>query len=141
MNGGNCSLLNDLNTNPLYHAPNLLDTFPNQITNNPNSTIPNIHPEIHSCYYDIPSFIHTLSSSKQPILASLNCQSLQSKLSDIQLLLSESSTATNHISILALQETWRINHPSTLNIQNYSLIYKDRSPGQGGGWASISELA
>jgi hypothetical protein len=29
--------------------------------------------------------------------------------------------------------TWRITHPSTLNINNYTLIHKDRSPGQGGG--------
>jgi hypothetical protein len=133
MVGGNDTLLADLNANPIYHAPNLLDSFPNQINNNPNSTIPDFHPEILSHFYDIPTFTQKISSSKHPVLASLNCQSLQSKHSDIQNFLTESSSTSNHISILALQETWRINHPSSLNIKNYTLIHKDRSPGQGGG--------
>jgi hypothetical protein len=131
--GSNDTLLIDLNTNPLYTAPNLFDTFPNQINNDPNSTIPDFHPNLHSSFYDIPSFNQKIASSQHPILASINCQSLQAKHHGIQNLLTDSSSSTNHISILALQETWRINHPSTLNIQNYSFIHKDRSPNQGGG--------
>ena len=120
----NLQILTDLNSNLALcgNSP----TFP---SNDPTNPLPN--PIINSLFHDSLSFSTTFKNSSQIILASINIQSLQSKHSKLQELLSELSCTPLHI--LAIQETWAIPHTNLISIPGFNFIHSERKIGRGGG--------
>lgn len=125
--------LNELNLNPKFENPYpssyLLKNDPNDID---DPTLLPPPPPLNTCtFYDQNSLTQAFNNTKQPILASLNTQSLLSKHSAIAQLLSETQNTPIHI--LALQETWKIHHLELISIPNFNFIHSQRSHKNGGG--------
>ena len=75
--------------------------------------------------------LQKFQNTDSSILASLNAQSLLSKHSNLQLLISELSSIPLHI--LAIQETWAIPHPHLVSIPGFNFTHLERKIGRGGG--------
>ena len=84
-------------------------------------------------YLDIQKINTILKSQSDPIILSINIQSLNSKHQNLCQFLSDLTKDSLCIVAVALQEIWRLPHPELLNINNFQLITKQRNLGQGGG--------
>ena len=87
--------------------------------------------KINSCFYDVPVFTSKFATNNNLTIASLNVQSLQSKLPALKEFIIETKLAFN---IIALQETWTIHHPEFIVLPGYKFIHTNRKVNRGGGW-------
>ena len=118
-----------LNSDNRYNFISTLDT-----TTDVNDIIsPYTQFEVNSPFFDTHSLIANHSNHKQPLFLSLNTQSLQSKHTNISLLLAELANNHVHVDILALQETWRIPYTDLVEIPGYNFTHQHRTTNRGGG--------
>jgi hypothetical protein len=97
-------------------------------------TDPIINSNVISSLYDMHTFCDKFSNSKQPIILSLNIQSLNAKYNNLCDLINQLSTKNVTIDIIALQETWQIKYCNLVCILGYQqLCFKNRRAGRGGG--------
>jgi hypothetical protein len=128
------NLLTSLNSSPLYdHSKTLNATLH---TNDDTGTF--LHINLSSNFHDINSFIQSHADANNPIILSLNVQSLQSKFNSLLELINNFSRNKVKIDVIALQETWSIPHPDLFTIPGYHpIITKHRTGGRGGVLVSI----
>jgi len=81
-------------------------------------------------YHDINSINLLYPNSQHFIAASINIQSLNSKFQDLKSLI---ETLPQSLQIIALQETWNIPFPQTVDIPNFNFTHLQRSKSNGGG--------
>jgi hypothetical protein len=97
----------------------------------------NINPYQHTCisssYFDNESFITKFRKTHNPIVINLNVQSLNSKINSLRELIQQITDNDIYIAIIAIQETWNIPHPETVQIPGFNFICKQRTKGRGGG--------
>ena len=91
-----------------------------------------------SFYYTDTEFIQEMNPDSCTIM-SLNCQSLNSKFSQIKLLLDKFAESDKPIHVLCLQETWiedsKLIDMAQFHIDNYHLLAKNRYASAHGGLA------
>ena len=93
---------------------------------------------IKSNYYDLESFIDAFKNSHEPLLLSLNIQSLNSKYEPLKAFICEMQLAEIPLDIVILQETWELKFPNLLTIPGFQKIaYRTRDKGRGGGCGYI----
>jgi exonuclease III len=87
-----------------------------------------------SKFYDIKTFSNNFSTVKQPLILSLNVQSLNAKhdkLREFILMLEKDNVI---IDVIALQEMWSIKYPNLVSLPGYqNVCFKNRQCGRGGG--------
>ena len=88
---------------------------------------------LNSIYYDRSSFLAKFSNHNMPIFLSLNVQSLNSKINSLREFIDSLSIQRVPIIGLAVQEIWRLDHPESVIIPGFKLIFKSREKIQGGG--------
>jgi exonuclease III len=83
-----------------------------------------------SKFYDIKTFSNNFSTVKQPLILSLNVQSLNAKhdkLKEFILMLEKDNVI---IDVIALQETWNIKYPNLVSLPGYqNVCFKNRQLG------------
>ncbi len=113
----------------MYDFTNVLNNyFENDVSENPYLTVEN-----GPGYVERNGIKSTLKYITDPVILSINVQSLNSKFERVCQLLSELLYENINIIAIALQEIWRLPHPDLLNIKNFTFIHKQRNLGQGGG--------
>jgi exonuclease III len=118
-----------MNNEAKYCFTSTLDTMPDD-----NDIIsPYTQYNVNSPFFDTQSLIAKHSLHKQPLFFSLNTQNLQSKHTNITLLLSELANKQVNVDIIALQETWRIPYTEIVEIPGYTFTHKHRTANRGGG--------
>jgi exonuclease III len=126
-NGGE---LDALNSNPSLDLKCTLSTVP--FIDYENDPIINMNTV--SKFYDIKTFSSNFSTVKQPLILSLNVQSLNAKhdkLKDFILTLEKDNVI---VDVIALQETWNIKFPNLVSLPGYqNVCFKNRHRGRGGG--------
>ena len=121
----------------LNNNPNLFSSFKNLFNiqaGDPDhiNPIPDPLPN-QTSLFDEDSFRNYFSNTQQPIIASINAQSLSSKHNNIQLLLQSMQASKTPLLVLAIQETWKIQYADLLSINGFKLIYRNRPAGMRGG--------
>jgi Reverse transcriptase (RNA-dependent DNA polymerase) len=97
-------------------------------------TDPIINSNVNSCLYDVHTFCEKFSNSKQPIILSINIQSLNAKYNNLCDFINQLSCKNVNVDIIALQETWQIKYSNLVCIPGYQqLCFKNRRAGRGGG--------
>ena len=126
------STLDLLNNSPnMSIPPPLLIPIPNPNHQEPPLSV--LNQKINSCYYDLNTFSSTFSNTNKPIIASINIQSLQSKHASLSQLIHDCHSSNIPLSIIALQETWQIQHPDLVSITGFNFIHTQRTANRGGG--------
>jgi hypothetical protein len=124
------TILDGLNSDPVLDASSLLNSY---ILDDENIS-QFFQTRLNSSYFDVESFISKFKNSHDPIILSLNIQSLNSKyngLKDLTLRLQQFSIP---LDIIILQETWEIKFPTLLSIPGFqNVIYRTREGMRGGG--------
>lgn len=90
----------------------------------------------HSPYYSSEEAITMLNHKKKILtILSLNCQSLNAKIDQIQVYLTYFRESLCQFSVIALQETWLSSEHDTsiLQIDDYNFVYKPKLASQHGG--------
>jgi hypothetical protein len=77
---------------------------------------------IQSSYVDLNSFISAYRHSSQPLMLSLNIQSLSSKYEHLKILIQNLTASHVPIDVILLQETWEIKYPLLFNIPGFQNI-------------------
>jgi hypothetical protein len=99
---------------------------------------PIINLPVQSKFYDLDSFNTSFVDSKQPILLSINIQSLNAKFEGLKAILNLINSKNVQVDVIALQETWHIKYSNLLSIPGYhNLFFKNRVRGRGGGGGHI----
>jgi hypothetical protein len=89
---------------------------------------------IKSFYYDTETFINKFKSSTEPLILSINIQSLNSKHTSLKGYIQNLLSANMPIDLIVLQETWEIKSANQLSIPGFqSILYRNRERGRGGG--------
>jgi hypothetical protein len=89
---------------------------------------------IKSNYYDLDSFIAAFKNTQEPLLLSLNIQSLNSKYEPLKAFVCDMQLAEIPLDIVILQETWELKFPDLLTIPGFQkIVYRTRDKGRGGG--------
>ena len=118
-------------------VPNRSETDLNEVLDTSLHT-PDNQPFLHSPYYNHDTFIdHLKLHHKDFKILSLNCQSLNAKLDQIQILLRQLNEQNISLDALCLQETW-LSEPqpnSTILIPGYNIIYQPKHASEHGGLA------
>jgi hypothetical protein len=94
-------------------------------------TDPIINSNVISSLYDMHTFCDKFSNSKQPIILSLNIQSLNAKYNNLCDLINHLSVKNVTVDIIALQETWQIKYCNLVCINNF--VLKTEGPAEEGG--------
>ena len=124
-----CNGTVDLNTIDTYDLTMVLNNyFENDISENPYTNF-----KYGPGYVELNKIKSKLKFNTDPVILSLNVQSLNSKFDKVCHLLSDFLHDNICIVVVALQEIWRLPHPELLNIKNFTFINKQRNLGQGGG--------
>ena len=126
------SALDLLNNSPnLFIPPPLPIPIPNPNHQEPSPSL--FNQKINSCYYDLITLSSMFSNTSRPIIASINIQSLQSKHASLSQLIHDCQSSNIPLSIIALQETWQIQHPDLVSITGFNFIHTQRTTNRGGG--------
>jgi hypothetical protein len=89
---------------------------------------------IKSNFTDLETFIKTFKNATEPLILSLNIQSLNSKYEKLKLFMQTLLSESVPIDIIILQETWDIKHPAQLSLPGFqNIIFRTREKGRGGG--------
>jgi hypothetical protein len=89
---------------------------------------------IKSDYHDLDSFIASFKHTNEPIILSLNIQSLNSKYEALKSFVRTLLSSEIPLDIIVLQETWELRFPNLLIIPGFQRIaYRTRDKGRGGG--------
>jgi hypothetical protein len=89
---------------------------------------------IQSTYHDLNSFILAYRHSSQPLILSINIQSLTSKYEHLKIFVQTLLTSHVPIDAILLQETWDIKYPHLLNMPGFqNIVYKTRTGMRVGG--------
>lgn len=86
-----------------------------------------------SGYCNINNLTNKLKNQNDPLFLNINIQSLNSKYEKLVEFINELLSLKLNIISIALQEIWSIPYPDLLKIENFDLIFKQRSGGRGGG--------
>jgi hypothetical protein len=117
----------------LYNATTLL----NDVTNNlllDGNDVNVINGNIDSLYYDTNCFVNKFKNSNQPLILSINIQSLLSKHQELKTFITELKNNGIVIDVLVIQETWDYKCKNLVDIPNYhKFISKCREKSRGGG--------
>ena len=116
--------------------PSLVDLVEDDVNHDAENNVPSLLQQ--SQYYNHDSFVQLLQSKENVLkLISLNCQSLNAKIDNIQILIESIRESTTDVDILCLQETWLDDSSdvSHLQIEGYCLISKSKSCSAHGGVA------
>jgi hypothetical protein len=108
-------LLDALNRSAIYDASNLIQ----ELINDGEGNNEYINFKTGSLYYDASSFISKFKNNNNPIILSLNIQSLQSKYNELKLFILELLTHNIKIDIIALQlptDRRRVKTPPVVSI-------------------------
>jgi hypothetical protein len=126
----NSLLLEELNADRTLDASNLLNSY---IADDENiSQFFQTH--IHSDYFDADSFIAKFKNSVEPIMLSINIQSLNSKYNALSAFVRNVVDAGTPIDLIILQETWELRFPTHFIIPGFQgLAFRTRDRGRGGG--------
>jgi hypothetical protein len=131
-NIGSGGELDMLNSNPSLDLKCTLNTVPFiDVENDPIVNMNTI-----SKFYAIKTFSNNFGTVKQPLILSLNVQSVNAKhdkLKEFILMLEKENVIIDGI---ALQETWNIKYPKLVSLPGYqNVCFKNREQGRrGGGW-------
>jgi hypothetical protein len=100
---------------------------------------PVINLSVQSKFYDTLTFSDSCINSKNPILLSINVQSLNAKHEGLKAIINDLTSKNIPIDIIVLQETWNIKYCNLLTIPGYhNILFKNRKVGRGGGeWKSL----
>ena len=123
-------LLDNLNNDPSLDASNILNNFiqDDEIVSH------FLNSNLSSKFYDISSLKTNFQKTLNPLLLSVNIQSLNSKFNDLKIFITELINANVPIDVIVMQETWNINYPHLLELPGFQpLIYRNRNNMRGGG--------
>jgi len=123
-------LLDGLNADVSFDAKSLLNDFvsEDEIISQFFTT------RLNSSYFDADSFIEKFKNSKEPLILSLNIQSLNSKYLGLKMLVERMHSNNIPLDIIVLQETWDVKFPSLLALPGFqNIIYRVREGMRGGG--------
>jgi hypothetical protein len=124
------TLLDDLNLDPSLDARDLLNNYLQDDENISQFFQTNIN----SSYHDVQSFIHKYKHSTDPIILSLNVQSLNSKYAALKNLFQYVQGSGVPVDLIIVQETWEIRFLTQLGIPGFqNIVYRTREGGMGGG--------
>ena len=115
----NNDLLDGLNSDPLLDACQILNSYIHDDENISHF----FQTRLNSAYFDLDSFSHSYKNSSDPIVLSLNVQSLNSKYNGLKDLVAGLQRSVIPIDIIILQETWEIKFPNLLTIPGYQNMY------------------
>ena len=130
----NINLLDELNSKNIYDSSDYI----NQFIIDDDSDF-NIFSGLNmkSIYYDITSFTNKFKHSKNPVIVSLNVQSIMSKFDSLSNFIYELLSRNINIDVIVLQETWAVQYPESIIIKGYqtiSLQSRKTSKGRGVGF-------
>jgi hypothetical protein len=130
----NIELLATLNANKFYDTSTMLNNF---IHTDDDLNIFS-HINLTSSYHNFSSLQTNYGPTTSPLLLSINIQSLQSKFSNLVQLIQEINTQGFKIDVIALQETWNVDHPEMYNIPGFHpLLIEKRSNNKRGGGCGL----
>ena len=93
---------------------------------------------LNSSYFDADSFIAKYKNTAEPIMLSINIQSLNSKFNTLKAFVCNVLDSGTPIDLIILQETWELKFPSQLRIPGFqSLSFRTRDKGRGGGCGDL----
>jgi hypothetical protein len=120
------TLLDDLNLDPSLDARDLLNNY---LLDDENIS-QFFQTNINSAYHDIYSFINRFKHTTDPLILSLNVQSLNSKYTALKQLIQSMQDSGVPIDLIFLQETWEIKFPTQLTILGFqNIVYRTREGG------------
>jgi exonuclease III len=113
-----------------YDATTLLNSY---ITDDENiSQFFQTH--ISSSYFDTDSFIAKFKNTSDPVMISINIQSINSKYESLKSFVRTVQDSDIPLDLIILQETWEIKFPSQLTIPGFqNIVSRTRDRGRGGG--------
>ena len=106
--------------NNIYHAEDPLS--------NPYTEI-----DLESKFYDLSSLCAKFKNSQNPLIFSLNVQSLPSKHEKLSTFINELVKNGLQIYAIAVQEIWQIPHLDSVIIPGFKFVHKTRTEARGGG--------
>jgi hypothetical protein len=126
----NNTVLDDLNLDQSLDAKIYLNEY---ILNDENvSQFFQTH--ITSSYSDMKTFFECYSKTTDPLLLSINIQSLNSKFDSLKAFVCAAQDAEIPLDLIILQETWEIKFPDKLMLPGFQrIVYHTRQAGRGGG--------
>ncbi len=90
--------------------------------------------QINSIYSDADIFIDTFRNTSEPLIISLNVQSLSSKYNQLKIFINRLLDANLPIDMIVLQETWGLKYPLQLNLPGFqNIVFRTRDGMRGGG--------
>ena len=110
----------------------LENTFFNYFGDDPESN-PYIDVTNHHIYLEKPQFISEFQNNVSPLMLSLNIQSLNSKFNNLNSFIADLNMKNIDLSLIALQETWQIQHEELFSIPGFKLFISQRTKSKGGG--------
>ena len=110
----------------------LENTFFNYFGDDPESN-PYIDVTNHHIYLEKPQFISEFQNNVSPLILSLNIQSLNSKFNNLNSFIADLNMKNIDLSLIALQETWQIQHEELFSIPGFKLFISQRTKSKGGG--------
>ena len=121
----------DLNKKLNYDGKNFMNQF---IIDDDNEVNIFAGLSLESSYFDLDAFKLRCRSENNPIILSLNVQSLLSKLNELNIFLNELSSNDIHVNVIAIQETWAVPYPDSVVLPGFQKIaLKCRRNSRGGG--------
>ena len=123
-------LLDNLNNDPSLNASTLLNNFikDDEVISQFFNT------DLSSKFYDVYSLKSDFQSSTNPLILSVNIQSLNSKFNELKIFINDLLKSNVPIDLIVLQETWNITYANMLELPGFQpLLYRNRNNMRGGG--------
>jgi hypothetical protein len=126
----NGTLLDDPKKDSTCDASDLLTSY---LSDNENVS-QFFQTNISSSYHDCKTFIDAFKNTSDPIILSLNIQSLNSKYGALKLFTKRLQDFDIPIDLILLQETWEIKFPEQFSLPGFqNIVFRTREGGRGGG--------
>jgi hypothetical protein len=123
-------VLDDLNTDQTLDATKYLNEY---ISNDENIS-QFFQTKISSSYVDINTLLKTFTKTTEPLLLSINIQSLNSKFESLKAMVRTLQNSEIPVDLIILQETWELKFPEKLILPGFQrIVSRTRQVGRGGG--------
>ncbi len=129
----NYGLLDGINSDPTLDACTLLNSY----VDDDENVSQFFQTRIQSSYHDVTSFKDLFNRSSNPLILSLNIQSLNSKYESLKSLVSDLLNALVPLDLIIIQETWEVKYPSLFTLPGFQQIITRTRDGKRGGGVGI----
>ncbi len=127
-------MLGDINSDLTLDANSLL----NRYVHDDENIRQFFQTHVESSYHDVISFKNVFSRSGNPLILSLNIQSLNSKYESLKSLISDLLDAHVPLDLIIIQETWEVKYPALVTLPGFQqIVTRTREGRRGGGWVCM----